>query len=236
MFNIVKKEMTFAGKKLVLETGELAGLSNLGVKATYGDTVILIAATSGKANPEIDFFPLTVSYEEKLYASGSIKSSRFVKRDGKPTDEAVVTRRLIDHAVRPLFPSDFMDEVQIIATVLSLDSESDPEFLTMIATSAALHASDIPWQGPMGTVKIGFYDGDYHLNPTVGDLEDKSELDMMISFVGEDRRFLAVEAEAHIVPEEKILGAMEYARNQVTPLLDLLYDFTKEVNPENKKY
>src|SRR3989344_6664261 len=107
MFNLIKKEMTFAGKKLVLETGELAGLSNLAVKATYGDTVILIAATSGKANPEIDFFPLTVSYEEKLYASGSIKSSRFVKRDGKPTDEAVVTRRLIDHAVRPLFPSDF---------------------------------------------------------------------------------------------------------------------------------
>ena len=232
----VKKEVNFAGKNLVLETGILAVQANMSVKATYGDTVVLVTVVAGEANPEIDFFPLTVSYEEKLYASGSIKTSRFVKRDGKPTDEAVVTRRLIDHAVRPLFPSDFMDEVQIIATVLSLDSESDPEFLTMIATSAALHASDIPWQGPMGTVKIGFYDGDYHLNPTVGDLEDKSELDMMISFVGEDRRFLAVEAEAHIVPEEKILGAMEYARNQVTPLLDLLNDFTKEVNPENKKY
>jgi len=164
MFNIVKKEMTFAGKKLVLETGELAGLSNLGVKATYGDTVILIAATSGKANPEIDFFPLTVSYEEKLYASGSIKSSRFVKRDGRATDEATVSRRMVDHAIRPLFPDDYMDEVNVVITVLSLDEDSDPEFSAMVGTSACLHASNIPWHGPMLSTKVSFINNDYLLN------------------------------------------------------------------------
>ena len=236
MNKIVKKEINFAGKTLALETGSLAIQANMAVKATYGDTVVLVTVVSADANPDIDYFPLNVSYEEKLYASGSIKTSRFVKRDGRPTDDAIVTRRLIDHAVRPLFPSDYMDEVQVIATVLSLDSNSDPEFLTMIAASAALHASDIPWEGPMASLKVGFFDNDYKINPTTSELEEKSELEMMISFVGEDHRFLAVEAEAHIIPEEKILGAMEFARNNVSPLLDIINDFAKEVNPDNKRY
>lgn len=225
----------FAGKKLILETGNLAMQSNMTVRAQYGDTVVLVTTVSGEANPEIDFFPLTVVYEEKLYASGSIKTSRFVKRDGKPTDEAVVTRRLIDHAIRPLFPADYMDEVQVVTTVLSLDDTSNPEFLSMIGTSAALMASDIPWEGPMVSAKVGYINGEYKLNPSDDELE-VSEINMTISFVGDDLKFLAVEAEVENLPEEKVLGAMEFARNNVRPLVDLIKEFAKEINPESKKY
>src|SRR3989338_5344944 len=127
MKKIVKKELDFFGKKLVLETGQLAFQSNIAVKATYGDSCILSTGVAKKPSVETDFFPLTVNYEEKLYASGFIKSSRFIKRDGRATDEAVVSRRMIDHAIRPLFPKDYKDEVQVIVTILSLDSTSNPE-------------------------------------------------------------------------------------------------------------
>jgi polyribonucleotide nucleotidyltransferase len=236
MNKIIKKETEFAGKKLILETGELAYLTNLAVKATYGDTVVLVTVVAGPANPDLDFFPLTVNYEEKLYASGMIKSSRFFKRDGRPTDDAIITKRLIDHAIRPLFPSGYMDEVEVVVTVLSLDEETDPEVLAMLATSAVLHASDIPWTGPMTAAKVGLIDGKYVLNPTRKQLTEESELDMIVSFVGKDRKFLAVEAEAHILPEEKILGAMEFARDNLEELPDFIEDFAKEVNPNFEKY
>ena len=234
--NIIKKETTYAGRKLTLETGELAILANMSVKATYGDTVLLVTVVSGDANPEIDFFPLTVNYDERLYASGLIKSSRFVKRDGRPTDDAVIIKRLIDHAIRPLFPHDYMDEVQIIVTVLSLDEDSDPEVLAMIATSAALMASNIPWNGPMMTARVGHVEDKYVLNPTRDQVRDKSELDMIVSFVGEDKKFLAVEAEADILPEEKILGAIEFAKSGVDEAYKVIMDFAAEVNPKGEKY
>ncbi len=235
MNKYVKKEIEFAGRKLVLETGELAVQANMAVKATYGDTVVLVTAVSGEANPEIDFFPLTVAYEEKLYASGSIKTSRFVKRDGRPTDEAVVTKRLVDHAVRPLFPQDYMDEVQIIVTVLSLDEDADPEFLSMVGTSACLGASNIPWAGPVAATRVGYANNDYVLNPSIKNVSD-SELDMMVSFVGKAKNFLALEAKANILPEEKILGAIEFARDNLDPVLDLVCEFAAEVNPKGEKY
>ncbi len=236
MNKIIKNETMFAGKKLMLETGELANQANLAVKATYGDTVVLATVVAGKAAPEIDFFPLTVSYEEKLYASGIIKSSRFVKRDGKPTDDAVITRRLIDHAIRPLFPKGYMDEVQIILTVLSLDEDADPEFLSLIATSAALHASNIPWNGPMVSTKVGFINEDYVLNPSKKTINEHSELDMTVSFVGEDKKFLATETEAGNLAETMILGAIEFARNNIDNLYALIIEFAKNVNPQNIKY
>jgi polyribonucleotide nucleotidyltransferase len=235
MNKYVKKEITFAGKKLVLETGELAMQANTAVKATYGDTVVLVAAVAGAPNPDIDFFPLTVVYEEKLYASGSIKSSRFVKRDGRPTDDAVITKRLVDHAIRPLFPSDYMDEVQVAITVLSLDETSDPEFLSLIATSACLSASNIPWNGPMVSARVSFANGDYTLNPSREQLEE-ADLNMMASFVGEDRKFLAVEADANILPEEKILGGLEFAWAGLEEVVPFINDFAKEVNEDAAKY
>lgn len=233
---IVKKEIMFNGKKLSLETGEMAFMANMGVTARYGDSVILVTVVTGDPDPEKDFFPLTVNYEEKLYAAGLIKSSRFVKRDGKATDDAVISKRLIDHAIRPAFPKDYADAVQVVATVLSLDPEADPEFLAMTAVSAALHASDIPWNGPMVSAKVGYLDNNYLLNPAKEILEEKSDLDMMVSFVGADRKFLAMEARANILPEEKILGAVEFARDGLVPVLDLIEDFAKEVNPERHKY
>jgi polyribonucleotide nucleotidyltransferase len=236
MNKIVKKETDFAGKKLVLETGELAVRANLAVKATFGETVVLVTVVAGEAAPDQDFFPLTVNYEEKMYASGTIKSSRFVKRDGRSTDDAVIAQRAIDHAIRPLFPNDYMDEVQVVATVLSLDPESDPEFLSMVAVSAALHASDIPWVGPMSTARVGLMKNEFVLCPCVETVNKEGDLNMMVSFVGKEKKFLAVEAGGNIIPEAKIIEAMNFARENVDPIISLIEDFAKEVNPEGSKY
>ncbi len=236
MNKIVKKETEFAGKKLILETGELALRANMSVKATYGDTVLLVTAVSGDPSPEADFFGLRVQYEEKLYASGSIKSSRFVKREGRATDDAVIARRSIDHSIRPLFPKDYMDEVQVVVTVLSLDEDADPEFLSMVAISACLQASDIPFYGSMLNARVGLIDKNLILCPSLKDLEEKSDLNMMVSFVGEDKRFLAAEVEANVLPEEKILEAINFARDGVKPLSGFILDFVKEINPKNEKY
>lgn len=236
MSSIIKKEIEFAGKKLTLETGQLAVQASLAVKASFGDTVVLATAVSGAPNPDIDFFPLTVNYEEKLYASGQIKSSRFVKRDGRPTDDAVIVKRLIDHAVRPLFPKDYMDEVQVTCTVLSLDPNCDPEFLSMVAVSACLHASDIPWNGPMVSARIGYVNDSYVLCPPVYESRPDTKIDMMVSFAGDDRKFLAMEAEVDVLPEAKVLGAIDYARESLEPVVKLINDFAKEVNPEAAKY
>lgn len=236
MNKIIKEEIEFAGKKITLETGELALRADMAVKATYGDTVLLATVVHGDPMPDADFLGLRVEYEEKLYASGSIKSSRFVKREGKPTDEAVITRRTIDHAIRPLFPKDFYDEVQVVMTVLSLDEDADPEFLAMVATSAALQASDVPCYGPMTTVRVGLVDDKFVVCPCLSDLEEKSDLDMIVSFVGEDQRFLACEAEANVLPEEKILEGINFARDNVSPILDLVTNFAEKVNPKGEKY
>ncbi len=234
--NIIYKEIEFAGKKLSLEAGKLANMTNMSVKASFGDTVMLVTVVSADYNPDIDYFPLNVNYREKFYASGSIKSSRFVKRDGRPTDAAIIAGRMIDHAIRPLFPDDYMDEVQVIATVLSLDHDSDPKFLSMIATSAALTASDIPWDGPVMSARVGYIDEKYLMCPGHEQLHGGSELDMMVSFVGKDKKLMALEAEANNLPEEKILGAVEFARNNVDPLYELIMEFAKELNPQGKKY
>lgn len=233
--NIIRKEIELAGKKLSLETGELATLANMAVKAQYGDTIVLITAVAGEYNAEIDYFPLNIQYIEKFYASGTIKSSRFQKRTGRPTDEAIITGRKIDHNVRPLFPSDFYNEVQIVATVLSLDDDCDPELLSLIGTSAALHASNIPWEGPLVPMRIGYVNDDYVLAPSREKLHNGSDLDMMITFVGDDKRFLGVEAEANVVPEEKILGAVEFARNNINEIKTLIEDFSNKVNPKGEK-
>ena len=236
MIKKIVKEVEINGKKLVLETGELASRANMAVKASYGDTVVLVTVVSGVAAPDIDFFPLTVNYEEKLYASGTIKSSRFVKRDGKGTDEAVITKRLIDHAIRPLFPKDYMDEVQVIVTVLSLDACCDPEVLSMVATSAALTASDIPWNGPMASIRDGIKGDEMTINPPSSSELRADQLDMMLSFVGEDKRLLALEAEINMLPEDKVLSAINFGRDKSDPIFKLLNEFTNEVNPQAKKY
>lgn len=230
----VRKETEFAGRKLILETGDLAMQANMAVKVTYGETVVLTTAVAGGVNPDLDYFPLMVNFEEKLYASGSIKTSRFVKREGRPTDEATVTRRLIDHAIRPLFMEDYRNEVQVVNTVLSLDPAADPKILSLLGTSVSLTASDIPWEGPMVSAVVGYVKGDYILNPTEKEM-NFSELNLTVSFVGEDLKYLAMEAEAENLPEEVILGAVEFARNKLEPLVEFILEFANEVNPGLKK-
>ena len=229
----IKKETEFAGRKLSLETGRLAPQANLSITARYGDTVILATAVANEAKEEIDYFPLRVDYEEKLYAGGFIKTSRFVKREGRPSDEATITSRLIDHAIRPLFPSDFMESVQVIVTVLSVDDESDPEFLAMVAASAVLHASDIPWNGPMGTARIGKKDGQLTLNPNYSDIDDL-DFNLIISFVGD--RILAMEGDFNQVPEKALKEAIELGHEETKSIISLIKDFAAAVGKKKYEY
>ena len=147
--------LEIGGKTLTLETGQLARQATSAVLARLGDTMVLLTVVMGKERTDIDYFPLTVEYVERLYAGGRIKGSRWVKREGRPTDDAVLTARLIDRSVRPLFPKEFKKEVQIIATVLSVDGENSPDIMSVVAASAAIAISPIPWKGPVGAVRMG---------------------------------------------------------------------------------
>lgn len=234
MNKIVKKEINFLGKTLKIESGELAMMANNAVLLSYGETTILATVVMGESDPSIDFFDLRVHYDPKLYAAGMIKSSKYIKRDGKPSDEAIITRRLIDHAIRPLFPKDFANAVQVIVSVLSLDSDSDPEFAALLAASAVIHSSKIPFYGPMTSVKVGMKGEEVVINPTHEEIHNL-DLNMIISFSGEDRKFLAVEAEANNLPEEKLLKAINQAHQSCEALVLLLNDFAKELNPGLEK-
>lgn len=204
------------------------------VKVTYGETTVLATAVMGDSDPSIDYFDLRVHYDPKLSAAGLIKSSKYVKRDGRPTDEAVIIRRLIDHAIRPLFPKDFNQAVQVIVSVLSLDRDSDPEFASLIAASAVLHSSKIPFSGPMTSVKVGLKNGQTLINPTKEDSHDM-DLNMIISFSGQDRKFLAVEAEGNIVPEDILLKCINDAHSSCEALAKFIEEFAQKLNPNLEK-
>ena len=171
-FNVVKKEMDWGGRKLVLETGKIARQATGAVIATYGETVVqatVVAAKEAKADQ--DFFPLTVNYQEKYYATGKVPGG-FMKREGKPSEREVLISRLIDRPIRPLFPDAFKNEVQIICTVLSYDQETDSDIVAMVAASAALAVSGIPFLGPIGAAKVGYKNGQFILNPTIEQMKD----------------------------------------------------------------
>jgi len=176
---IIRKEANVGGKKLILETGELALNASAAVLATYGETVVLATVVSKEAPPEMDFFPLSVDFEEKLYAAGKISSSRFIKREGRPSEKAVLTARLIDRSIRPLFPTDYQAEVQVIITVLSSDQENAPDVISLIAASAALTISDIPWNGPISGLNVGKLDNKLTLNLTETE-KDQSNLHLFV--------------------------------------------------------
>ncbi len=230
---IVKKELDFAGKKLTLETGKLAPQANQAVLARMGETVVLATAVANEPRESIDYFPLRIDYEEKLYAGGHIKGSRWVKREGRPTDEATVTARLIDHNVRPLFPKDYIEDIQVIVTVLSIDEENDPQILALIAASAALHASDIPWNGPIAAVRLGLKEGNFIINPPVNG-EGEQDLDAVISSV--NGKILAIEAEGKEVPEEKIIEGLKFCQEPLAQLAKFIEDFAREVGNKKLEY
>lgn len=209
----------FAGRELKLETGKLALLAQGSIKATCGATVVLATAVvSDDVREGIDFFPLLVDYEERLYAAGKISGSRFIKREGRPSDAAILACRMIDRPIRPLFPKNFRNDVQIIITVLSYDGENDPDIIGMIAASAALMQTKAPFLGPIGAIKIGIVDGKLVANPTMDEI-DASELNLTIASTKD--KVMMIEAEANEVSEEKIIEAIALAKKSILPLLEI---------------
>ncbi|MBR2916413.1 MAG: polyribonucleotide nucleotidyltransferase, partial [Clostridia bacterium] len=180
MFNFKTFETEVAGRKLVIENGKMAGLANGAVMVRYGDTAVMVAATaSPKPRDGIDFFPLSIDYEEKMYAVGKIPGS-FMKREGKPSENSILTARVIDRPMRPLFPKDLRNDVSIVATVMSVEQDNAPEFCAMIGASAAVSISDIPFNGPIAAVYVGLVDGESVINPTL-EQREKSDLNLTVA-------------------------------------------------------
>ncbi|MCS6922377.1 MAG: polyribonucleotide nucleotidyltransferase, partial [Elioraea sp.] len=219
MFQFFRKELTWGGRPLILETGKLARQADGAVLARYGDTVVLATAVGVKQpKPGQDFFPLTVHYQEKTFAAGKIPGG-FFKREGRPTEREVLVSRLIDRPIRPLFPSAFRNEVQVIATVLSHDLTNDPDIVAMIASSAALTLSGIPFFGPIGAARVGHIDGQLVLNPTQEQMKT-SKLDLVVAGTAEG--VLMVESEAHELSEEEMLAAVVFGHEQMQPVIEAI--------------
>lgn len=233
MGKYMKSEMEWAGRPLILETGKLSFQANASVMATYGETVVLASATATEFDEEANGLPLRVDYEEKLYAGGVIKNSRFIKREGAPSEESILAGRAIDRGIRPFFPRDYQNETQVVVTVLSVDLANDPAVLGAVAASAALSISDIPWNGPLGTVRVGFVNDQFVVNPTREQME-ASDLDL--TFTGSAERAVMVEAGANEMPEEKFIEALKFAQKEIQPLISFVEDFAGKVGKAKQKY
>src|SRR5579862_3325618 len=224
MFDIKRKSIDWAGRKLTLETGRIARQADAAVLATYGETVVLATVVADKApKPGLDFFPLTVNYQEKTYAAGKIPGG-FFKREGRPSEKETLVSRLIDRPIRPLFVSGFRNETQVVCTVLSHDLENDPDIVAMVGASAALTISGIPFMGPIGGARVGYIDGQYVLNPTASQLEN-SDLDLVLA--GTQEGVLMVESEAQELSEETMLGAVTFGHKGFQPVIDAIIELAE---------
>ncbi|MEM9171338.1 MAG: polyribonucleotide nucleotidyltransferase [Pseudomonadota bacterium] len=222
----IKKTFKFGAHDVTLETGAIARQADGAVLASMGDTVVLVTAVGRKqAEPGRDFFPLTINYGEKTYAAGKIPGG-FFKREGRPSEKETLTSRLIDRPLRPLFPKGFTNEVQVIATVMSLDPAIDPDIPALLGASAALAISGMPFQGPIGAARVGYADGDYLLNPTAEQLLT-SKLDLVVA--GTKDAVLMVESEADRLPEDVMLGAVVYGHEQMQVAIDAINELAAEV-------
>ncbi|MBV6712968.1 polyribonucleotide nucleotidyltransferase [Paenibacillus chitinolyticus] len=210
-------QMDLAGRPLILETGRLAKQANGAVLARYGDTVVLCTVTASSEPKDLDFFPLTVNYEERLYAAGKIPGG-FIKREGRPSEKAILSSRLTDRPIRPLFPEGFRNDVQIVAVVMSVDQECPPEITAMIGVSAALSISDVPFSGPVGGVIVGRIDGNFVVNPTPAQ-EDKSDVHLVVA--GTKDAIMMVEAGAAEVPEDVMLEAIMFGHDEIKKVIAL---------------
>lgn len=229
MFDITKKSIQLGAHTLTIETGEIARQADGAVMVSYGDTVVLVAATAKTEVKEgQDFFPLTVDYQEKTYAAGRIPGGYF-KREGRPSEKETLTARLIDRPMRPLFPDAFYNEVQIVATVLSIDPEIDADIPAMIGASAAVALAGIPFYGPMGAVKVGYINGEYVLNPTATQLKD-SELDLVVAAT--ETAVMMVESEAKELPEDVMLGAVVFGHEQMQPVIKIINELAAEAGKD----
>lgn len=218
-------ECMVAGRRLILETGRLAKQATSAVKVQYGDTVVLATVTASRDPKDLDFFPLTVNYEERYYAVGKIPGG-FIKREGRPSEKAVLSCRLIDRPIRPLFPEGFRNDVQVVILVLSVDQDCAPEIAAMIGTSAALTISDIPFDGPIAGVIVGRVDGQMVINPTV---EQTSRSDLQLTVAGTREAIVMVEAGADQVPEDVVLEAVLFGHEAIRGIIAELETFAKDV-------
>src|SRR5690606_32790086 len=215
--------MDLGGRKLILETGRLAKQANAAVTVRYGDTVVLCTVTASKEPKDLDFFPLTVNYEERLYAVGKIPGG-FIKREGRPSEKAILASRLTDRPIRPLFPEGFRNDVQIVDLVMSVDQDCSPEISAMIGTSAALSISDAPFNGPIGGVIVGRVDGEFVINPTV-EQEERSDIHVVVA--GTKDAIMMVEAEADEVPEEVILEAIMFGHEEIKKIVAVIEELVQ---------
>jgi polyribonucleotide nucleotidyltransferase len=224
MFNLFRKEVNWGGRRLVLETGRVARQADGAVMATYGETTVLCTAVASKqAKPGQDFFPLTVNYQEKTFAAGKIPGG-FFKREGRPSEKEVLTSRLIDRPIRPLFAPGFLNETQVICTVLSHDLENDPDIVALVGASAALTLSGVPFMGPIAGARVGYIDGQYVLNPKIDDLKN-SALDLIVA--GTKEGVLMVESEAKELSEDIMLGAVMFGHKGFQPVLDAIVELAE---------
>ncbi|MDX8385537.1 MAG: polyribonucleotide nucleotidyltransferase [Gallionella sp.] len=225
-----KKSITFGNHQLTLETGEIGRQASGAVMVSLGDTVVLVTVVGRKdAKPDQDFFPLTVDYQERTYAAGKIPGG-FFKREGRPSEKEILTCRLIDRPLRPLFPDSFYNEVQIVATVMSSDEEIDSDIPAMIGASAALAISGIPFDGPIAATRVGYANGQYLLNPTSTELTT-SQLNLVVA--GTDRAVLMVESEAQELPEDVMLGAVMFGHEQIQTIIQAINEMASEVGADD---
>ena len=228
-----KYEMELAGRPLTLEVGKLAELANAAVMVGYGDTRVLVCATaSARPRDGIDFFPLSVDFEEKMYAVGRIPGS-FNRREGRPGEKGILTSRVIDRPIRPLFPYDFRNDVSIMATVMAVDHDCSPEIAALIGTSAALAISDIPWNGPVGAVKMGLVDGELVINPTS---EQRKVSDLDVTVVSTGKKVVMIEADANEVPNDKMFEAIQKAHEENQKQIELINKMVAEIGKPKFDY
>ena len=228
-----KYEMELAGRPLTLEVGKLAELANAAVMVGYGDTRVLVCATaSARPRDGIDFFPLSVDFEEKMYAVGRIPGS-FNRREGRPGEKGILTSRVIDRPIRPLFPYDFRNDVSIMATVMAVDHDCSPEIAALIGASAALAISDIPWNGPVGAVKMGLVDGELVINPTS---EQRKVSDLDVTVVSTGKKVVMIEAGANEVPNDKMFEAIQKAHEENQKQIELINKMVAEIGKPKFDY
>ncbi|MEY9100774.1 polyribonucleotide nucleotidyltransferase [Sinorhizobium fredii] len=233
MFETHKVEIEWAGRPLKLETGKIARQADGAVLATYGETVVLATVVSAKApKPGQDFFPLTVNYQEKTYAAGKIPGGYF-KREGRPSENETLVSRLIDRPIRPLFPEGYKNDTQVIITVMQHDLENNPDVVSMVAASAALTLSGIPFMGPIGGARVGYINGEYVLNPHLDEMEESS-LDLVVA--GTQEAVLMVESEAKELPEDVMLGAVVFGQKGFQPVIDAIIKLAEVAAKEPREF
>ena len=229
-----KIEKTFKGQKVALYTGDFAAQANAAVVAQVGETSVMATVVTVAAAESTDFFPLKVDYEERFYAGGYIGGNKYVKRENRPTDESVVKGRLIDHAIRPLFPKDFMNDTQIILTIMSIDKVNDPLLVAFLAASAAFSISGIPFKGPIVALRINKINGEVKAGLFYEDKD--TSMDLVVSYLDQGRKIQAIEAHGHMVPEQEIVDAIKASAGEAAELIQILEDFKVQMNVAVKEY